>query len=127
MTVVPAVREVDLIVRGGTALTMSPRDGIVEDPLVVVDKGKILHVAPWDPQVERQYRPRETLSAEGRLILPGLVNTHTHLPMVCFRGMADDLPLMSWLRYSILAPRIIQARLTAIKMAIIPIIRLLII
>ncbi|MDX9821807.1 MAG: amidohydrolase [Syntrophales bacterium] len=98
MTVLPAVREVDLIIRGGTALTMSPRDGIVEDPLIIVDRGKILHAAPWDPQMERQYRPKETLSAKGRLILPGLVNTHTHLPMVCFRGMADDLPLMSWLR-----------------------------
>ncbi len=98
MNVVPAVREVDLLIRGGTALTMSLRDGIVENPLLIVDKGKIVHVAPWDPQTERQYRPKETLSADGHLILPGLVNTHAHLPMVCFRGMADDLPLMTWLR-----------------------------
>jgi cytosine/adenosine deaminase-related metal-dependent hydrolase len=37
------------------------------------------------------------IDAIGCLVLPGLVNTHTHLPMVCFRGMADDLPLMDWL------------------------------
>ncbi|HOG16024.1 MAG TPA: amidohydrolase [Syntrophales bacterium] len=97
MTTGPAVREVDLLIRGGTALTMSTRDGIVEDPLLIVDEGKIVHLAPWSPQTERLYRAKETLSAENHLILPGLVNTHSHLPMVCFRGMADDLPLMTWL------------------------------
>ncbi|MCX5876503.1 MAG: amidohydrolase [Deltaproteobacteria bacterium] len=40
---------------------------------------------------------KEIIDASGCVIMPGLVNTHTHLPMVCFRGMADDLPLMEWL------------------------------
>ena len=41
---------------------------------------------------------KEDIDAAGCIIMPGLVNTHTHLPMVCFRGMADDLPLMDWLQ-----------------------------
>ncbi|MDD5476250.1 MAG: amidohydrolase, partial [Syntrophales bacterium] len=41
---------------------------------------------------------KELIEAEGFMIIPGLVNTHTHLPMVCFRGLADDLPLNLWLR-----------------------------
>ena len=98
MTEHPVVREVDLLIRGGMALTMSIPDDILDDPLIVVDGGRILHVGRRDLQVEAGYRPKETLVADGHMILPGLVNTHAHLPMVCFRGLADDLPLMSWLR-----------------------------
>jgi 5-methylthioadenosine/S-adenosylhomocysteine deaminase len=43
----------------------------------------------------------KTIDAKGHLVLPGLINTHTHLPMVCFRGLADDLPLMDWLNHHI--------------------------
>jgi len=45
----------------------------------------------------RRLPDKETIDASGCVVMPGLVNSHTHLPMVCFRGMADDLPLMEWL------------------------------
>src|SRR5262249_56257955 len=51
------------------------------------------------PDVIRQrYHGRETIEAWGSVVMPGLINTHTHAPMVLFRGLADDLPLMDWLQ-----------------------------
>src|SRR5262249_56159952 len=56
-------------------------------------------VAGDSPDVIRQrYHGRETIEAWGSVVMPGLINTHTHAPMVLFRGLADDLPLMDWLQ-----------------------------
>src|SRR6185369_9094089 len=48
--------------------------------------------------VTARFRARERLDATGEIVLPGLINTHTHAPMVLFRGLADDLALMDWLQ-----------------------------
>ena len=45
-----------------------------------------------------RFEARETIDAAGQIVLPGLVNTHTHAPMVLYRGLADDLTLMEWLQ-----------------------------
>lgn len=85
----------DILVTNGIVLTMAPGaepmpDGavaILGDHIVAVDRAE--RFAKWS--VER------TIDARGGIILPGLVNTHTHAAMTCFRGIADDLPLMTWL------------------------------
>ncbi|MBP7341150.1 MAG: amidohydrolase [Smithellaceae bacterium] len=83
----------DLVIAGGTLLTLSADMKIIEDATIGVRDGRIALVdAGCRPAASR------TVDATGCLVLPGLVNTHTHLPMVCFRGLADDLPLMDWLQ-----------------------------
>jgi 5-methylthioadenosine/S-adenosylhomocysteine deaminase len=82
----------DIVISGGAALTMSAKMEIIEDSVVGVKDGRITLV-----DKKRPVAARKTIDATGCLVLPGLINTHTHLPMVCFRGLADDLPLMTWL------------------------------
>jgi 5-methylthioadenosine/S-adenosylhomocysteine deaminase len=90
--------EYDILITGGLLLSMSNDLGIIENPLVGIRDGRIGLIEKLPADSVHRYRAKETLDAHGCLIMPGLINTHTHLPMVCFRGMADDLPLMEWLQ-----------------------------
>jgi 5-methylthioadenosine/S-adenosylhomocysteine deaminase len=86
----------DLLVFGGTILTMEPgSEPIVNGALAIAD-GRIAAVGPAEELVE-QAPTGEVLDAAGCLIMPGLVNTHSHLAMTLLRGFADDLPLKTWL------------------------------
>ena len=78
-------------------MTMSAGMEIIENSIVGIKDGLIVAVGQNDDQGCIGLKTRETIDASGCIVMPGLVNTHTHLPMVCFRGMADDLPLMEWL------------------------------
>lgn len=90
-------QELDILITGGMALTMSNRMDIINDPLIGIKDGIIQFVTPGNDAGHGRYRAGEIIDATGSIVLPGLVNTHTHLPMVAFRGLADDLPLMDWL------------------------------
>lgn len=89
--------KLDILIIGGTLLSMDPRRNIIDDPVIGIRDGKILFVEQNNRAAKHLPVADETISASGCLVMPGLVNTHTHLPMVLFRGMADDLPLMTWL------------------------------
>ena len=78
-------------------MTMSARMEIIEDSIVGIKDGLIVAVGRNSDQGYAALKTKDTIDASGCIVMPGLVNTHTHLPMVCFRGMADDLPLMEWL------------------------------
>ncbi|MBL8717170.1 MAG: amidohydrolase family protein [Myxococcales bacterium] len=85
----------DLLVRGGTVLTCDPSNSVVEGP-ILVREGRIVAVGPTATRLAR--RPHRVLDATGAAVVPGFVQAHVHLVQVLFRGMADDLPLLSWLR-----------------------------
>jgi 5-methylthioadenosine/S-adenosylhomocysteine deaminase len=91
-----ALQEVDLVVAGGVVLTADQDWNIYDPGAVAVDKGAIVGLGARE-EVERAYRGRERIDASGRLVMPGLINAHTHAPMTLFRGIADDLPLETWL------------------------------
>jgi len=93
----PARRSVTLIVVGGTVITQNAARDIVSPGAVVVDGSDIIEVGTPDA-VAAKYRASETIEAREDIILPGLINTHTHAPMVIYRGLADDLALMDWLQ-----------------------------
>ena len=89
-------RHFDLAIAGGTLVTMSSDMDIIENASIGISGSRIALV-----DTNRTLAADRIIDARGGLILPGLVNTHTHLPMVCFRGLADDLPLMDWLNHHI--------------------------
>jgi 5-methylthioadenosine/S-adenosylhomocysteine deaminase len=91
------VRTVDLVVRGGTVVTVDREHRIIADGAVAVDKGRILSVGTA-AEIAAGFRGRDTLDARPGIVIPGLINAHTHAPMVLFRGVADDLKLMDWLQ-----------------------------
>jgi 5-methylthioadenosine/S-adenosylhomocysteine deaminase len=90
-------RKLDIIIEGGTLLTMSESMDVIDNPVIGISDGKIAFITRGDIHSANLYTAKKVISAHGSLIMPGMINTHTHLPMVCFRGLADDLPLMDWL------------------------------
>jgi 5-methylthioadenosine/S-adenosylhomocysteine deaminase len=87
---------VDLLVLGGTIVTMDQTRRIIEDGGIAITNGRIVGIGPR-AEIERAYTSRQRVSATGRVLTPGLINGHTHIPMVLFRGLADDLDLQEWL------------------------------
>jgi 5-methylthioadenosine/S-adenosylhomocysteine deaminase len=69
---------------------------LIPDGGVAIEGTDIVAVDTADA-IRRQFRGAETIDAAGQVVMPGLINTHTHAPMVLFRGLADDLALMEWL------------------------------
>jgi 5-methylthioadenosine/S-adenosylhomocysteine deaminase len=119
-----APREVDLIVTGGTVVTVDAAGRVIDNGAVAIDGADIAAV-DTAAAIAKQFRGRETIDASGQIVLPGLVNTHTHAPMVLYRGLADDLPLMEWLNNYIfpaesktVSPEFVRAgtRLAALEM-----------
>ncbi len=90
----------DLLITGGTVVTVDGRFTLFSPGAVAVAGGKILAVGPA-AEVGSRYAARVRYDATGKIVLPGLVNTHTHAAMTLLRGIADDLPLDRWLTENI--------------------------
>ncbi|MEU7203707.1 amidohydrolase [Streptomyces sp. NPDC045470] len=86
----------DLLVHGGTVLTVDAAGTVLADGAVAVRGGEIVAVGPA-AELRASHRAAEEIDATGCLVLPGLVNTHTHLAMTLLRGHADDLDLQGFL------------------------------
>jgi 5-methylthioadenosine/S-adenosylhomocysteine deaminase len=69
---------------------------ITEKGAVAVKEKQILEVGKTD-EILKRYTSVNIMEGKGRVVMPGLINTHTHAAMVYFRGIADDLPLTEWL------------------------------
>ena len=87
---------VDLLISGGTIVTMNEKREIIEDGAVAISNGEIFLIGKR-LDVAKQVIPKRIINATGRVIIPGLINTHTHVPMTLFRGISDDLDLQDWL------------------------------
>jgi 5-methylthioadenosine/S-adenosylhomocysteine deaminase len=91
-----AKQDVDLIVSGGIVVTMDGVRAIYQDGSVAVRGDSIIAVG-LRADVEAKYHAAQTIDARGRLVLPGFINGHTHVPMTLFRGLHDDVTLNDWL------------------------------
>jgi 5-methylthioadenosine/S-adenosylhomocysteine deaminase len=90
------MQSIDMMIRNGKVLTMAPDNAVIERGAVAISGDRIVEIGPEDV-LASQYQARKVIDACGGIIMPGLINVHTHAAMTCFRGLADDLPLMSWL------------------------------
>ena len=90
-----AKTEFDILITNGTVLQMDAAHTCIDNGVVAVSGDKIQVVG----KAEDFYAASAThvIDAGGGIVMPGLINTHTHAAMTCFRGLADDLPLMQWL------------------------------
>jgi len=84
----------DILVFNGTILTMDDQSTVIPDGILTIEGDRISSIGK---NRERSIKAHKEINAEGGLILPGLINSHTHAAMTLFRGLADDLPLMEWL------------------------------
>ena len=120
----PARRRVALVVTGGTVITQNAAHRILTPGAVAIDGTDIVDV-DTPAAIAATYQAVETIDARDQIVLPGLINTHSHAPMVMYRGLADDLALMDWLQKYIfpaeaktVSPELVRVgtRLAAVEM-----------
>jgi 5-methylthioadenosine/S-adenosylhomocysteine deaminase len=88
---------VSLILTGGIVVTMDSAGRVLSPGAVAIDGRNIAAVGTPDAIASR-YFSQTVIDTSGQVVMPGLINTHTHAPMVLYRGLADDLALMDWLQ-----------------------------
>ena len=88
---------VNLLISGGTVVTMDADRLVIEDGAVAVKDDAIAAVG-FRSDMEARFSAAQTIDARGKLVLPGFINGHTHVPMTLFRGLHDDVTLDDWLR-----------------------------
>jgi len=86
---------VDVVIKGGMVLAMEDK-GVIENGGVATSGDSILFVGS-SKEVEARFSAAAEIDASGCVVMPGLINGHTHAAMTLFRGIADDLPLDQWL------------------------------
>ena len=87
----------DLLIEAGFVVPVVPHGAVLEDHAVAVSDGRIIALLPV-ADARARFAPRETVSRPDAVLIPGMVNAHTHNPMTLLRGVADDLPLKVWLQ-----------------------------
>jgi 5-methylthioadenosine/S-adenosylhomocysteine deaminase len=87
---------VDILIENGTVITMDSNRAILEAGTIAIRDGLIIAVGLTDA-LRAKIKSKEIIDAKGKLVMPGLINTHTHAAMTIFRGLADDVGLQEWL------------------------------
>src|ERR1700733_1668693 len=88
---------VDLVVFPRWTLPLDVADRLLLDHALVIHQGRLVDVLPAD-FARQAYVPTQSLERPQHVAMPGLINAHTHSAMTLLRGLADDLPLMTWLQ-----------------------------
>ena len=83
----------DILIKDGIILTMDSKDTIIKNGCLGIKGDSISYVG----EMIKKTDAKKVIDAGGHIVLPGLINGHTHAAMTLFRGLADDLPLMEWL------------------------------
>lgn len=89
-------QQIELIVQGSYVVSMDDDNTVHRNAAVAVDDGVIVALGSI-AEINANYRADQTLNGDQKIVMPGLINGHSHAAMTLFRGMADDLDLMDWL------------------------------
>ncbi len=87
---------VDLVVHGEYVIVMDEANTVIRDGAVVINDGMIVDIGPR-ARISNEYQAGDELDGENKVLMPGLINGHTHAAMSILRGIADDLSLKDWL------------------------------
>ena len=86
----------DSLITAKYIIPVVPENQVLEHHTVVVKDSRIVEILPRE-EAHAKYTANDVVDLKDHALIPGLVNAHTHSPMVFFRGIGDDLPLISWL------------------------------
>lgn len=86
----------DILIINGLVLTMNSREQKFDPGFVAIKDDRIISLGPM-ANLSSPDMSKKIIDVHGGIVMPGLINAHTHAAMTCFRGLADDLPLMTWL------------------------------
>ncbi|MCZ6911870.1 MAG: amidohydrolase family protein, partial [Proteobacteria bacterium] len=87
---------IDLIIEGDYVVTMDQDGNVIADGALAIDGGLIIAMGAAD-DINAQYTANGRLPGDNRIVMPGLINGHSHAAMTLLRGVADDLALLEWL------------------------------
>ena len=91
---------IDLLIEAKWIIPVEPANSVLENHSVAVNQGRIVAILQHS-EAKIQFVPKEVKRLPNHILIPGLVNLHTHAAMALLRGLADDLPLMDWLQHHI--------------------------
>lgn len=89
--------QIDLLIEPRWLIPVVPHGAVLEDYAVAISAGRIIDILPAC-NARNKYLPNRQVALPQQVLIPGLVNLHTHAAMTLMRGIADDLPLMDWLK-----------------------------
>jgi 5-methylthioadenosine/S-adenosylhomocysteine deaminase len=90
------MKNIDTLIHASWVIPVEPKGVVLNDHAIAIQNGQIIDILPGSEATIR-YQPEHLVERHGHLLIPGLINAHTHAAMSLMRGLADDLPLMSWL------------------------------
>lgn len=87
---------IDTLINARWVIPVVPENQVLEQHSIAIQNGRILEILPT-PEAEAKYTAQQSHDLSGHALIPGLINAHTHAAMSLLRGLADDMPLMTWL------------------------------
>ncbi|MCX8069487.1 MAG: amidohydrolase family protein, partial [Thermodesulfovibrionales bacterium] len=90
------MKNADIIIYGDYVITMNKNMDLIKEGAIAISGNKIIKIAAAQ-EIKKDFSSKTIIEGKGKVLLPGLINTHTHAAMVYFRGLADDLLLKDWL------------------------------
>jgi len=91
------MESVDILIKNGLIVTINKQMDVIPNGAIAIKDGRIIQIHKTE-NLEKKFSAKKIFDAESKIVMPGFINAHTHIPMTYFRGLADDLPLQEWLQ-----------------------------